>query len=153
MRHTSWAVALALSSVVVSGPARTGHSHVNVAVVATFGNPFFFGPVIHPFNPFFFGSTVFAGAPVFAPPPVAFYPPPVYSLHRRRITTRRCLQRLHHRRAAPTGLRTAARTSPRSLSMANPNRWSALCAKARMETGIQFSSPKVSPAPSRGQYR
>lgn len=78
MRHAPWAVALALFPVVAAGPAHAGRSHTNVAVVATFGHPVFFHPFFHPFQPVFFRSSVFVGAPVFAPPPVAFYQPPVY---------------------------------------------------------------------------
>jgi hypothetical protein len=84
MRYAPLAMALALSSIVSASPAHAGRSHINVAVVATFGHsPFFFDPFFHrPFlsQPFchpFCRSAFFFGGPVFAPPPV-FYSPPVY---------------------------------------------------------------------------
>ncbi len=82
MRYAPWAMALALLPIAVASPAHAGRSRANVAVVATFGHPPFFHPFFHPFfrpfHPVFFRSTVFVGAPVFAPPPVAFFQPPVY---------------------------------------------------------------------------
>jgi hypothetical protein len=83
MRHAAWAVALALSSVAAVAPARADRGHVVVAFGhPRFSHPFFFRPAhplfFRPFHPFFFRSPVFFGAPGFAPPPFAHYPPPAY---------------------------------------------------------------------------
>ncbi|HUC64209.1 MAG TPA: hypothetical protein VMA53_02195 [Stellaceae bacterium] len=81
MRYAAWAVALTLSSVAAVAPARADRGRAAVAVGhPPFSHPFFFHPAhpffFQPFHPFFFRSTVFFGAPGFAPPPFAYYPPP-----------------------------------------------------------------------------
>ena len=64
--------ALALSSILVAGPAQADRGHHGAGFRSGFRHHHFF------FRHGFFRPFFFFGAPVFAPVPVAFYPPTPY---------------------------------------------------------------------------